>query len=162
MKHIHLGCLREWFEGKKLIKETDYYVSLAWENLACELCKSPYPDVLWVVDKSKTEDGEKKAPIIWTIDVINVPRPHENVPYVILNCLNVNTLKRENSKIIYIVYFIVDEITMGRGHEANVRIADISISRRHAKFLYHENGLWLEDDDSKFGTVLLQQWPIQM
>ena len=76
---------------------------------------------------------------------------------MILNCLNVNTLKKENSKIIYIIYFINDSVSMGRGHEANVRIADISISRKHALFTF-EGGkeLWLKDDGSKFGTMVMQ------
>jgi hypothetical protein len=62
----------------------------------------------------------------------------------------VNTLKKENSKIIYIIYFIRNsptepvKISMGRGHDANVRIADISISRKHAVFsLEGKNELWI-------------------
>ena len=97
------------------------------------------------------------------IDIINIPKPYEGVPYVILNCLNVNTLKKENSKIIYIIYFIrnvpneVVKISMGRGHEADVRIADISISRKHAIFsLEGKNELWIKDDGSKFGTMVIQ------
>jgi len=45
---------------------------------------------------------------------------------------------------------------MGWGHEADVRIADISISRKHAVFSF-EGGkeLWLKDDGSKFGTMVL-------
>lgn len=108
MRFIHLNCLQEWQENKKLFKSSDFYVSLAWENLACELCKSPIPESLKIIDSSKqaTDDGEKKDKVIRIIDIINIPKPYEGVPYVILNCLNVNTLKKENSKIIYIIYFI--------------------------------------------------------
>lgn len=157
MKYIHLGCLQEWQESKKLFKKTDFYVSLAWENLACELCKVSYPDVLKVVDKSKSESEDKKdEPIVRIIDVINIPRPDSGIPYVMLNCLNVNTLKKENSKIIYIIYLVTDKVSMGRGHEADVRIADISISRKHAVFSFEgRDELWLRDDGSKFGTMLL-------
>ena len=46
---------------------------------------------------------------------------------------------------------------MGRGHDANIRIADISISRKHALFqLVDDKEIWVRDDESKFGTVLLQ------
>lgn len=107
MRFIHLRCLQEWQENKKLFKSSDFYVSLAWENLACELCKSPIPESLWIVDSRKTtDDNDKKAKVIRIIDIISIPKPYEGVPYVILNCLNVNTLKKENSKIIYIIYFI--------------------------------------------------------
>jgi len=161
MKFIHLGCLREWFENKKLYKETDYYVSIAWENLACELCQTAYPDMLKVVDqpksdKSNSEKSEKDL-TVRTIDIISIPLPDPGIPYVILNCLNVNTLRKENSKIIYIIYFVQNKISMGRGHEANVRIADISISRKHAVFSMEKTGeLWVRDDGSKFGTMVLQ------
>lgn len=72
-----------------------------------------------------------------------------------LNCLNVNTLRKENSKIIYVVNFLKDKVSLGRGHEADVRIADISISRKHAVFISKNNQIWLKDDDSKFGTMIL-------
>lgn len=70
--------------------------------------------------------------------------------------MNVNTLKKENSKIIYIIYFVTDKISMGRGHEADVRIADISISWKHALFSCEKGAeLWVRDDGSKFGTMVL-------
>ena len=77
------------------------------------------------------------------------------MPYIVLNCLNVNTLRKENSKIIYVVNFLQDWISLGRGHEADVRIADISISWKHALFIHKNKEIWLKDDDSKFGTMVL-------
>lgn len=50
---------------------------------------------------------------------------------------------------------IEEKISLGRGHEADVRIADISISRKHAVFMMKNKELWLKDDDSKFGTMIL-------
>lgn len=89
MKYIHLKCLQEWQENKKLSKNTDFYASLAWENLACELCKTSFPEILKIVDSSKENE---KSKTIRQIDIISIPLPTPGTPYVVLNCLNVNTL----------------------------------------------------------------------
>ena len=44
---------------------------------------------------------------------------------------------------------------LGRGHDSDLRYNDISMSRVHAKISF-ENGKWfLQDNDSKFGTLVL-------
>lgn len=52
-------------------------------------------------------------------------------------------------------------IFIGRGHEANVRVTDISVSRLHA-FINksHNNYFYLQDNDSKFGTLALVKTPL--
>jgi predicted component of type VI protein secretion system len=44
---------------------------------------------------------------------------------------------------------------LGRGHEADVKISDISVSRVHAQISMTPKGFILEDNSSKFGTLLL-------
>lgn len=44
---------------------------------------------------------------------------------------------------------------IGRGHEADVKISDISVSRVHAQISMTPKGFLLEDNSSKFGTLLL-------
>lgn len=52
------------------------------------------------------------------------------------------------------------QISKGRGHECNIRIPDISVSRLHA-FIQHSDGnYYLEDNSSKFGTLVLIKHPI--
>lgn len=47
---------------------------------------------------------------------------------------------------------------MGRGHEADVRINDISVSRSHGTiFLSKDGKIQLKDFGSKFGTLALIQ-----
>lgn len=36
-----------------------------------------------------------------------------------------------------------------------MKIEDISISRTHAMVRYKQDGFYLEDNDSKFGTIIL-------
>ena len=46
---------------------------------------------------------------------------------------------------------------LGRGHESDVRIADISVSRFHASVVCKKEGFFIEDNSSKFGTLALVQ-----
>jgi pSer/pThr/pTyr-binding forkhead associated (FHA) protein len=47
------------------------------------------------------------------------------------------------------------EFKMGRGSEADLKVADISVSRVHCVLKINEHGFYLEDSSSKFGTLLL-------
>jgi pSer/pThr/pTyr-binding forkhead associated (FHA) protein len=44
---------------------------------------------------------------------------------------------------------------MGRGHESDLRINDISVSRCHAMVKFKDGKFYLEDNVSKFGTLVL-------
>ncbi len=46
------------------------------------------------------------------------------------------------------------ELTIGRGEEASVRVADQTVSRMHARILLGPSGPLLEDSGSRFGTLL--------
>ena len=47
------------------------------------------------------------------------------------------------------------EFKLGRGHESEVRINDISVSRCHAIIKCKRDGFYIEDNLSKFGTIVL-------
>lgn len=53
---------------------------------------------------------------------------------------------------------------LGRGHESDVRVSDISVSRCHAilKYDLNEHSYYLEDNLSKFGTLVLAKDPIEL
>lgn len=45
---------------------------------------------------------------------------------------------------------------LGRGHESDVRVSDISVSRFHAVLKYeNDSHFYLQDNLSKFGTLVL-------
>ena len=66
-------------------------------------------------------------------------------------------LDKNTSRMIHILTVSEDksEFKIGRGHESEVRINDISVSRVHAHLKYREDGFYLEDNQSKFGTIVL-------
>lgn len=47
MKYIGLSCIKQWLHGKRHCKETRVVNSYIWKNLECELCKSPFIDVVF-------------------------------------------------------------------------------------------------------------------
>jgi pSer/pThr/pTyr-binding forkhead associated (FHA) protein len=47
-----------------------------------------------------------------------------------------------------------ETIRIGRGHESDVRISDISVSRCHSVIRLTSDAFILEDNNSKFGTLL--------
>ena len=50
----------------------------------------------------------------------------------------------------------------GRGHQCDLRISDISVSRFHS-FIKYDKGLFsIFDNNSKFGTLILIQKPVQI
>jgi pSer/pThr/pTyr-binding forkhead associated (FHA) protein len=54
-------------------------------------------------------------------------------------------------------------IKVGRGHDAHVRITDISVSRCHAYFKKTTKGDFvLEDNSSKFGTLVQMRKPYML
>jgi pSer/pThr/pTyr-binding forkhead associated (FHA) protein len=45
-------------------------------------------------------------------------------------------------------------IKLGRGHECEIRITDISVSRNHALIKFIDNSFTVFDNKSKFGTLI--------
>lgn len=45
-------------------------------------------------------------------------------------------------------------IKLGRGHECDIRMSDISVSRVHAEMAYKNNKFYIFDNSSKFGTLV--------
>lgn len=54
------------------------------------------------------------------------------------------------------------EFKLGRGHESEVRINDISVSRIHAVVKCRQDGFYIEDNLSKFGTIVLMKDPLRL
>ncbi len=55
-----------------------------------------------------------------------------------------------------------NEFRIGRSVETDMKIADISVSRLHSYIKIHGNELFLEDNGSKFGTLVNIKEPYQI
>lgn len=53
-------------------------------------------------------------------------------------------------------------VNVGRGFERELRVTDISVSRLHSSIYKDKDKVFIEDQYSKFGTLLRVQNPINL
>lgn len=87
-------------------------ISYNWKSFDCELCKTEFKGIMKIKGK--------------LIDLIDIERPQG--PYLILEGITNNFSKS------FHVLGMRDRsyLKIGRGHDSEVRIGDISVSRLHA------------------------------
>ena len=153
IQYVHMGCLRYWINGRLSLSESTKFTYL-FSQLSCELCKSPYPTQVQLHDGSS-------VPL--------VPLPETKAPFIVLenmmraegNVQSGSGAAAEAARGLYVISLAGKKILrLGRGHESDVRIADVSISRWHATVSFTEDGRFvLEDNNSKFGTLVAMRKP---
>ena len=150
----HFQCIKKWMETKLTVKENDKKTVKSYniKSFNCEICKTPYPFRFKIIGRDDT------------FDLIDIERPTDK-NYIILESLN-QVKDNSNIKSIHVINLNNDNesISVGRGHESDVRINDISVSRSHAVLRYSkETGrLLLRDLKSKFGTLILFKRPLEI
>jgi hypothetical protein len=150
IRYVHLGCLRHWIKGRLNLPDSSSNGTYFYKQLTCELCHAPYPAYVHV-------NGER-VPL--------VPVPRTQPPFIVLENL-VRESQQHNNRGLHVISLAEKKLLkLGRGHESDVRIADVSISRCHATIRYSTsaNGgnFILEDHSSKFGTLVVIKKPKQM
>jgi hypothetical protein len=81
------------------------------------------------------------------IELLPIEKPKTN--YLILEAAC------EKSKSVMLIKNPSNEgIKLGRGHDCEIRITDISVSRNHAVIKENLNGFFIFDNKSKFGTLV--------
>lgn len=139
--YIHYACLKNWLKTQRHVKEygenvTSYY----WKKFECEICKQSYPYIF------------KKGQTLFKLIDITEPKPDSQ--YILLESM---PLDKNTSRNIHMLT-VTDkksDFKLGRGHESEVRINDISVSRCHAIIKCRKDGFYIEDNLSKFGTIVL-------
>lgn len=77
--------------------------------------------------------------------------------------MTLESISSSSAKSIYVVNLDPENSTfkIGRGHDTDIRVSDISVSRLHATIeKTEENELVLKDNNSKFGTLICLQHPL--
>jgi hypothetical protein len=129
-------------------KEEQNVISYSWKQFECEICKTPYPYVYKL-------NGVKYR-------LIDVDIPEQKKKFLWLESL---TFKKNSSRMVHLI--IPDgeksQFKFGRGHDSDVRVSDISVSRCHAFLKYtSDDCFFLEDNFSKFGTLVLQKGSVEL
>ena len=141
LKYVHLACLRQWISTHSCVKidKNENCAIFLIKPVECELCKTKFPDYIKHLDKM--------YPLI---DFSN-----EYDSYLSLESL---TLDKHKNKFIYVVSLAKSgKIKAGRGSEANILLSDISVSRIHCFLVVENKNVFIEDNNSKFGTLVLMQ-----
>eukprot|EP00826_Nyctotherus_ovalis_P050972 TRINITY_DN6321_c0_g1_i4.p1 TRINITY_DN6321_c0_g1~~TRINITY_DN6321_c0_g1_i4.p1 ORF type:complete len:172 (+),score=20.65 TRINITY_DN6321_c0_g1_i4:167-682(+) len=139
MKFVHYGCLNSWINVKLETEHRELVSEYYWNTFECEICKTFYPYCI-------SHNGTRYP-------LIKITKPPRG-SFIILESLNT---EQGSSRFINILRFTPSSksLTLGRGHDADMRISDISVSRMHALITCTSEGIYLEDDASKFGTLVL-------
>jgi len=69
--------------------------------------------------------------------------------YMILESIN-----SQPAKVVHVFDLRFDEFTVGRSIETDMKIADISVSRTHSFFKIKDKKIMIQDNGSKFGTLV--------
>ncbi|CAD8145446.1 unnamed protein product [Paramecium pentaurelia] len=144
MKYVHLNCLQSWIQQSIKIKNQHSSILYIWKKIECEICKMPLQSTYIYQDQ------------IYCIMPIQKPL----VPYVVWK---ITSDGKSQEGIIQVMELQgKQEIKIGRVHDCDIKLKDISISRNHAiiKVMKSENNrykLVIKDNNSKFGTLLYAQ-----
>ena len=86
--------------------------------------------------------------------LVDVDIPEKADKYLWIESL---TFKKNSSRMVHLIMPSEEKVSFkfGRGHDSDVRVSDISVSRCHAFLKYNEGSFLLEDNFSKFGTLVL-------
>lgn len=143
MKYIHLNCLKHWINTRSFDKvDSNGICSIfMFKPLECELCKTKFPDFI-----------RHNGKLFSLIDF-----QHEFKSYMTLESL---TRDKNKNKYLYVISLENNgKIKLGRGHDADILLSDISISRVHCLISIENKNIFIEDNNSKFGTLILIQAP---
>ena len=126
MRYIHLDCLKHWIGTKSCVKieSNDNYTIYKIKKIQCELCKSILPDYI-----------KHNSKIYCVLDY--------NTNYKNYICIERLTVDKRKNRFFYIGN--IDnkkEIKVGRGHNVDLLLNDVSVSRIHFKLYIQDNGIF--------------------
>lgn len=143
LRYIHLNCLKQWLNTKsctKIDSNNNYSIFLV-RQIECEICKTKFPDFI----KHKNN----------LYEILDFKSEFEN--YFTVESL---TIDKNNTRFIYVVNLDNNvRLKIGRGHDAHLILSDISVSRVHSLLTIENKNIYIEDNNSKFGTLILVQCP---
>lgn len=147
IRYVHTQCLGHWLRGR-LGLENHTGCTYFYRPLACELCHCTYPVYY----------NNNGTPVSLAF------LPETSVPFVVLENIggaplvpawNTDYSNTFPSGLHVVRFEGRSSVRLGRGHDCEMRISDVSISRLHAELRLAEDGsLHLVDKESKFGTLL--------
>jgi hypothetical protein len=130
MKFIHLNCLKEWLDSKRISQKLEAVYSYYWEELACELCKEPlalsnrYFYLIRIDNISKNKN----------FYLLNYKKP-KGKKYLVLE----SDIECLSKAIHVIVLSAKTEFLVGRRVNNDITVSDISVSRKQSIIYFKNN-----------------------
>ena len=123
------------------VEDAEFCSVFLFKDVECEICKMKLPDLI-----------NHKGKYFYLLDF-----SQDYKSYLILETI---TLDEEGNKFIYVISLLNDRIKIGRGILSDILLSDVSVSRIHCMLSIEKNNVFIEDNDSKFGTLILVQTPV--
>lgn len=142
---VHFHCLKMWMQYKIILRSTQNVTSYQWKKLDCEICLRQWPKKI------------KFQNVVHELITLNRPAG----PYMIIE--KPSTDPNTPSTMNIIVPSGSEMVKLGRGHQCDLRISDISVSRIHTHIKFENDQFLAFDNDSKFGTLILltRDYPVK-
>jgi len=139
MRYVHYMCQQRWLESRMIERSSTSFKAYNWKSLDCELCKKALPISFITCGKAFDAEFAEKM---------------EN-PSLVME--SVDREKSTNKGVMALKFEPGSSIKLGRGHESDIRISDISVSRVHCTLKQEEGRYYISDEKSKFGTLVKMQ-----
>jgi len=136
-----LRCLKAWVNQRIDIKYEEDSTMINWKSLNCELCKSPYPFGVYFNELIH--------------ELIDYQLP--TTPYVIFERYAKETA--EPHGLLIASFANKNTLRLGRSIDKGIRLNDVSVSRSQAILTFVSDSLYVQDTNSKFGSLLLMNSP---
>ena len=150
MSFIHYKCLKKSIEINIIKKVESNFKFYSWKNYECEICKTEYPKYI------------KYKETIYPLVDIDI----EYSSYITCDFSLYDDMKKRNFRKGILVIKVSDNsedvISIGRSQNNKVKLKDISVSRYHCNLLIKKNKLYIVDKESKFGTLIYLNNPLNV
>lgn len=147
IERVHLSCLRRWVSSRMNLPEGEVD-SYMFRAPCCEMCMEEFPGF---VDKCRKKE-------------LLTELPRVEPPYIVLESFGKASETQQKTKVLHHVVSLADNklLKLGRGHECCVRINEVTMSRWHASIRYCDGKFVVEDNKSKFGTLVSLNKPCSL
>jgi len=144
IERVHLGCLRQWIRCRMGLLDEKGRNAYLVKQQNCDLCKQAYPSHVCLQGVNRP--------------LVEVPQPAG--PFMVLEQAARSSRATGSTGVLVATLAHDGTLSFGRSAEkAGFRVDDISISRLHARISFREGKFMLEDNNSRFGTLVRMRRP---
>jgi pSer/pThr/pTyr-binding forkhead associated (FHA) protein len=136
---VHMKCIGDWLAMRRGIRREGDNLSFDFKPPSCEICKTEYPVMI------RIGDGEDAR------DVPMISLPEISPPFIVFDQ---PSSSGERKRFVFVPSEVEQVFNIGRGHQCQMRISDVSVSRVHSFVSFAEGAFVLRDNGAKFQTCI--------